>query len=96
MASIELFNMYATCIDTCIDLVNTISLEPLNQSTTYLVYDVIPPIGRMQLILGSVRKPKIAAIELYNMYAIDTPCERDIFRTVLPIDFKFGLWCRTT
>ena len=27
----------------------------------------------------------------YPWYAIDTPCERDIFRTVLPIDFKFGL-----
>ena len=26
-------------------------------------------------------KTKMAAIELFNMYAIDTPCERDIFRT---------------
>ena len=24
---------------------------------------------------------KMAAIELFNMYAIDTPCEHDIFRT---------------
>ena len=35
---------------------NAISLEPLNQSTSYLVYDVIPPKGRMLLILGHVRK----------------------------------------
>ena len=38
----------------------------------------------------------MAAIELFNMYAIDTPCERDIFRTAKPINFKFGLWCHTT
>ena len=38
----------------------------------------------------------MAAIELFNMYAIDTPCERDIFRTVLPIDFKFDFWCHST
>ena len=30
------------------------------------------------------------------MFAIDTPCERDIFRTAYPIDFKFGLWYQTT
>ena len=33
----------------------------------------------------------MVAIELFNMYAIDTPCERDIFRTAEPINFKFGL-----
>ena len=38
---------------------------------------------------------KDGAIELFNMYAIDTPCERDILRTALPINFKFGLWCHT-
>ena len=40
---------------------------------------------------GPCAKTKMAAVELFNMYAIDTPCERDIFRTVLPIDFRFGL-----
>ena len=37
-------------------LVNTISSEPLNQSTSNLVYDVIVPKGRTLLILGHVRK----------------------------------------
>ena len=45
---------------------------------------------------GPCAKTKMAAIGLFNMYAIDTPCERDIFRTAQPIDFKFGLWCQTT
>ena len=31
---------------------------------------------------GPCAKTKMAAIELFNMYAIDTPFERDIFRTV--------------
>ena len=35
-------------------------------------------------------KIKMAAIELFNMYAMDTTCGRDIFRTTSPIDFKFG------
>ena len=30
---------------------------------------------------GPCVKTKMAAIVLFNMYAIDTPCERDIFRT---------------
>ena len=30
---------------------------------------------------GPCAKTKMAAIELFNMYAIDTPCERDIFKT---------------
>ena len=30
---------------------------------------------------GQCAKTKMAAIKLFNMYAIDTPCERDIFRT---------------
>ena len=30
------------------------------------------------------------------MYTIDTPCERDIFWTVLPIDFKFNFWRNST
>ena len=30
---------------------------------------------------GPCAKTKMAAIELFNMYAIDTPCERDIFST---------------
>ena len=34
---------------------------------------------------------KMAAIELFKMYAINTPCERDMFRTVSPIDFKFEI-----
>ena len=122
---------------------NPISLEPLNQSTSNLVYDVTPPKGRTLLVLGHVQKlrwlpsnflicmlqtplvnvisleplnhqlqiwfmmshhlmantidfgscakTKMAAIKLFNMFAIDTPCERDIFRTAYPVDFKFGL-----
>ena len=38
---------------------------------------------------GPCGKTKMAAIKLFDMYAIDTPCERDIFKTVLPIHFKF-------
>ena len=30
---------------------------------------------------GPCAKTKMATIELFNMYAIDTPCERDIFGT---------------
>ena len=45
---------------------------------------------------GPCAKTKMAAIELFNMYAIDTPCERDIFRIISPINFKFDLWCITT
>ena len=41
-------------------------------------------------------KTKMAAIEFFNMYAIDTPCERDIFRIVSPINFKIDLWSHTT
>ena len=29
---------------------------------------------------GPTALTKMAAIKLFNMYAIDTPCERDIFR----------------
>ena len=46
--------------------------------------------------VGPCAKTKMAAIELFNMYAIDTPCEHDIFRTVLPIDFKSDFWCHST
>ena len=35
----------------------------------------------------------MAAIKLFKMYAMDIPCERDIFKTVSPIDFKFHLKC---
>ena len=63
-----------------IPLVKAISLEPLNQSTSNLVYDVTPPKG-VAIDFGPCAKTKMAAIELFNMYAIDTPCERDIFRT---------------
>ena len=58
--------------------VNAISQEPLNQSTSNLVYDVIPPKGRTLLILGHVRKLRWPPSN-FLMYAIDTPCERDIF-----------------
>ena len=51
MAAIKLFNKYA--IDTPCDV---ISLEPINQSTSNLVYDVILPKGRTLMILGHVRK----------------------------------------
>ena len=34
---------------------------------------------------------KIAAIKLFKMYTIDTPCERYMFKTVSPIDFKFEI-----
>ena len=40
---------------------------------------------------GSCAKTKMTAIELFNMYGIDTPCEQNILRTAEPIDFKFGL-----
>ena len=40
---------------------------------------------------GPSAKTKMAAIELFNMYAIVTPCECDIFRIVSPIDFKFEI-----
>ena len=30
---------------------------------------------------GPCGKTKVAAIELFNIYAIDTTCERDIFGT---------------
>ena len=38
---------------------------------------------------GPFAQIKIAAIELFKMYAIDTPCEPYVFKTVSPIDFKF-------
>ena len=38
----------------------------------------------------------MVAIELWNMYAMDTACERDIFRIVSPIDLKLDLSCLTT
>ena len=34
---------------------------------------------------------KMAAIELFKMYTIDTHCERYIFKTVSPIDFRFEI-----
>ena len=40
---------------------------------------------------GPSAKAKMAAIKLFNMYAIDIPCERDIFRIISPIVFKFDL-----
>ena len=40
---------------------------------------------------GPSAKTKMSAIKLFNMYAIDTPCERDIFRIISSIDFKFDL-----
>ena len=40
---------------------------------------------------GPSAKTKMAAIKLFYMYAIDTACERDIFRIISPIDFKFDL-----
>ena len=38
---------------------------------------------------GAYAKNKMAAIVLFEMYAIDTPCEQDILRNISPIDFKF-------
>ena len=70
----KLFNMYA--ID--IPCERDISLEPLNQLTSNLVYDFIPPKGRTLLILGYMQKLKWPPSKLFNMYAIDIPCERDI------------------
>ena len=40
---------------------------------------------------GPCAKTKMAAIDIFNMYAIDTPCEHNIFRNVSPINFKFDL-----
>ena len=75
MAAIELFNMYA--IDTPCE---AIALEPPNQLTSNLVYEVILPKGRTLFILGHVQKLRWLPSN-FLMYAIDTPCERDIFRT---------------
>ena len=41
--------------------------------------------------IGSSAKNKMAAIQLLKIYDMDTPCERDIFRIVSPIDLKFDL-----
>ena len=38
---------------------------------------------------GPSAKNKMAAIELLKKYAMDTPCDRDIFRIYSPMDFKF-------
>ena len=40
---------------------------------------------------GPSAKNETAVIKLLKMYAMDTPCERDIFRIVSPMDFKFAL-----
>ena len=40
---------------------------------------------------GPSAKNKMAAINSFKMYAIDIACERDIFRIVSPIDFKFDI-----
>ena len=45
---------------------------------------------------GPSAKTKMAAIKIFDMYAIDTPCEHYIFRIVSPIDFKFDLWLNIT
>ena len=41
---------------------------------------------------GPSVKINMAAMELFKNYAIDTPCERYIFKTVSPIDFKFEIY----
>ena len=56
-------------------LVNAISLKPFPQSTSNLKFVFILIIGQMLLILGHLP------------YA----CERDIFKTVSPIDFKLEI-----
>ena len=40
---------------------------------------------------GPSAKNKMATIELSKIYAIDRPCERDIFTIVSPIDFKLEI-----
>ena len=40
---------------------------------------------------GSSAKTKMATIKRFNMYAIDTHCERDIFIIISPINFKFDV-----
>ena len=66
---------------------------PINFKFDFLYHSTY---RRDTIDLGPCVKTKMAAIELFNMYAIDTPCECDIFRIVSPINFKFDLWCHTT
>ena len=40
---------------------------------------------------GPSDKNKMATMKLLKMYAMDTPCERDIFRIISPINFEFDL-----
>ena len=40
---------------------------------------------------GPSANNKMAAIELFKIYAMGIPCEHDISRMVSPIDFKFDL-----
>ena len=57
-------------------LVNAISLKPFPQLTSDLKIVFILSRGRMLFILGHLLKPRcMVAIKLFNMYAIDTPCE---------------------
>ena len=45
---------------------------------------------------GRSSQIKMASIQLFKMYAMDTPCESDIFRTVSPIDLKFQVLLHIT
>ena len=51
-------------------LVNAISLEPRNQSTSDLVYDVIPPKGRTLLILGHLLKTRWPLLNFWNICTV--------------------------
>ena len=45
---------------------------------------------------GPSAKNKFASIKLFIMYAMDNPCERDIFSLIVsPIDFEIDL-CHIT
>ena len=86
MAAIELFNMYA--IDTPCERDIFRTVLPIDPNFDFLCHSTY----RTDAIdFGPCVKTKMAAIEFFKMYDIDTPCERDIFRTAYPIDFKFGL-----
>ena len=89
MAAIKLLR-YMYCLKLYM-LVNVISLKPFPQLTSNFKFVFILSRGRTLLILGPYTKNKKAAIKLFKMYAIDTPCERDTFRMVSSIDLKFDL-----
>ena len=74
-----------------IPLVNAISLEPFHQSTSNLKYDTRPPEIRMLLILGPLPKKqddRHQTFKIYVLLKVIYACERVMFETIFPIDYK--------